>query len=161
MHRTLHVSLEACERNGMKSSFVQSQVTLSTFWYCIMPNEAFSGLGKMKLRFFNLNWFLFTDNTKSPHFNSHLFEGDVVKLTERQRLNNLVFGDPDGSPSRAANNDDKIKWPNAVIPYEFDCSVGKSFNNFRLPLFWAGKGGGGGVAILPPWKLKISKVAVV
>ena len=29
------------------------------------------------------------------------------------------------SLSRAATNVDKIKWPNAVIPYEFDCSVGE------------------------------------
>ncbi|XP_073244758.1 zinc metalloproteinase nas-15-like [Porites lutea] len=62
------------------------------------------------------------DNTESPQLLSHLYEGDI-KLTERQRLNDLVFGDPDGSPSRAATNVDKIKWPNAVIPYEFDCSV--------------------------------------
>ncbi|CAH3146999.1 unnamed protein product [Porites lobata] len=62
------------------------------------------------------------DNTESPQLLSHLYEGDI-KLTERQRLNKLVFGDPDGSPARAATNVDKIKWPNAVIPYEFDCSV--------------------------------------
>ena len=66
----------------------------------------------------------FADNTESPQLFSHLYEGDI-KLTERQRLNDLVFGDPDGSPSRAATNVDKIKWPNAVIPYEFDCSVGE------------------------------------
>lgn len=66
----------------------------------------------------------FADNTESPQLFSHLYEGDI-KLTERQRLNKLVFGDPDGSPSRAATNVDKIKWPNAVIPYEFDCSVGE------------------------------------
>lgn len=66
----------------------------------------------------------FPDNTESPQLFSHLYEGDI-KLTERQRLNDLVFGDPNGSPSRAATNVDKIKWPNAVIPYEFDCSVGE------------------------------------
>lgn len=66
----------------------------------------------------------FADNTESPQLFSHLYEGDI-KLTERQRLNDLVFGDPDGSPARAATNVDKIKWPNAVIPYEFDCSVGE------------------------------------
>ena len=66
----------------------------------------------------------FADNTGSPQLLSHLYEGDI-KLTERQRLNKLVFGDPDGSPTRAATNVDKIKWPNAVIPYEFDCSVGE------------------------------------
>ncbi|XP_078359766.1 zinc metalloproteinase nas-15-like [Oculina patagonica] len=56
------------------------------------------------------------------HSESHLYEGDI-RLSERQRLNNVLFGNPDGSPSRAATNVDKIKWPNAVIPYEFDCSV--------------------------------------
>ena len=39
-------------------------------------------------------------------------------------MNNALFGDPEGS--RAATNVDKIKWPNGVIPYEFDCSVGES-----------------------------------
>ena len=64
----------------------------------------------------------FADNTESPQILSHLYKGDI-KLTERQRLNDLVFGDRDGSPARAATNVDKIKWPNAVIQYEFDCSV--------------------------------------
>ena len=64
---------------------------------------------------------------ESPrHLVSHLYEGDI-RLSERQRLNNVLFGSPDGSPSRAATNVDKIKWPNAVIPYEFDCSVGKPY----------------------------------
>lgn len=53
-----------------------------------------------------------------------LYEGDI-KLSEEQRLNNALYGNPDGGPSRAATNVDKIKWPNAVIPYEFDCSVGQ------------------------------------
>ena len=57
---------------------------------------------------------------------SNLYEGDI-KLTEEQRMNSVLFGDPDGAPSRAATNVDKIKWPNAVIPYEFDCSVGKCY----------------------------------
>lgn len=52
----------------------------------------------------------------------HLYEGDI-KLSEEQRLNNALYGNPDGSPGRAATNVDKIKWPNGVIPYEFDCSV--------------------------------------
>ena len=60
----------------------------------------------------------------SPHTVPRLFEGDV-RLTKQQELNRLIFGDPDGSPSRAATNVDEIKWPNAVVPYEFDCSVGK------------------------------------
>ncbi|XP_020626831.1 zinc metalloproteinase nas-6-like [Orbicella faveolata] len=62
------------------------------------------------------------DIPESPHHLSHLYEGDI-KLSEEQRLNNILFGNPDGAPSRAATNVDKIKWPNAVIPYEFDCSV--------------------------------------
>ena len=70
----------------------------------------------------------FTDNPesqkKSRHHSSHLYEGDI-KLSEEQRFNNALFGNPDGSPGRAATNVDKIKWPNAVIPYEFDCSVGE------------------------------------
>lgn len=53
-----------------------------------------------------------------------LYEGDI-KLSEEQRLNNALYGNPDGGPSRAATNVDKIKWPNAVIPYEFDYSVGQ------------------------------------
>lgn len=53
-----------------------------------------------------------------------LYEGDI-KLSEEQRLNNDLYGNPDGEPSRAATNVDKIKWPNAVIPYEFDYSVGQ------------------------------------
>ncbi|KAJ7370934.1 hypothetical protein OS493_029009 [Desmophyllum pertusum] len=66
------------------------------------------------------------DIPESPHFLSHLYEGDI-KLSKEQRLNNVIYGNPDGSPSRAANVDEKIKWPNAVIPYEFDCSVGEYF----------------------------------
>jgi len=63
------------------------------------------------------------DLSASPHpSSSKIFEGDI-KLTEEQRMNNVLFGDPEGSLSRAATNVDKIKWPNAVIPYEFDCSV--------------------------------------
>lgn len=76
-----------------------------------------------------------TDNAESPHFMSHLYEGDL-KLTERQRLNNLLFGDPDGSPARAATNIDKIKWPNAVIPYEFDCSVGERYQVIYVRRFF-------------------------
>lgn len=64
------------------------------------------------------------DVSASPHTNSSFFEGDI-KLTEEQRMNNDLFGDPERSSSRAATNVDKIKWPNGIIPYEFDCSVGK------------------------------------
>lgn len=62
------------------------------------------------------------DNPESPHSLIQLYEGDI-KLSEEQRLNNALYGNPDGEPSRAATNVDKIKWPNAVIPYEFDCSI--------------------------------------
>lgn len=62
------------------------------------------------------------DVSASPHTNSSFFEGDI-KLTEEQRMNNDLFGDPERSSSRAATNVDKIKWPNGIIPYEFDCSV--------------------------------------
>ena len=64
------------------------------------------------------------DVSASPHTMSSFFEGDI-KLTEEQRMNNDLFGDPERSSSRAATNVDKIKWPNGIIPYEFDCSVGK------------------------------------
>jgi len=62
------------------------------------------------------------DDPESPRSLLQLYEGDI-KLSEEQRLNNALYGNPDGAPSRAATNVDKIKWPNAVIPYEFDCSV--------------------------------------
>ena len=70
----------------------------------------------------------FADNPESQgqrqSDSQHLYEGDI-KLSEEQRLNNALYGNPDGSPGRAATNVDKIKWPNGVIPYEFDCSVGE------------------------------------
>ena len=79
-----------------------------------------------------------TDDVESTHTPASLFEGDI-KLTEEQRTNNMLFGNPEGGTSRAATNVDKIKWPNGVIPYEFDCSVGEylrgfsSFTNTDLP----------------------------
>ena len=74
-----------------------------------------------------------TDDVDSTHTPASLFEGDI-KLTEEQRTNNMLFGNPEGGTSRAATNVDKIKWPNGVIPYEFDCSVGeylKCFSSFQ------------------------------
>ena len=56
-------------------------------------------------------------------------------MTEEQRMNNVLFGDPEGSLSRAATNVDKIKWPNAVIPYEFDCSVGECCVDINIDQF--------------------------
>ena len=38
------------------------------------------------------------------------------------------YGTPNGPQSRAASNVDSERWPNAVIPYVFDCSVGKLNN---------------------------------
>ena len=73
-----------------------------------------------------------SDLQTSPSRGGALFEGDV-RLTSEQRLNDVLFGDPEGAGSRAANNVDKLKWPNAVIPYEFDCSVGKMW---RLYTHW-------------------------
>ena len=35
------------------------------------------------------------------------------------------YGNPYGPESRAASSVPKERWPNAVIPYTFDCSVGK------------------------------------
>ena len=70
-----------------------------------------------------------TDDVESTHTQASLFEGDI-KLTEEQRTNNMLFGNPEGGTSRAATNVDKIKWPNGVIPYEFDCSVGEYLRGF-------------------------------
>ena len=70
-----------------------------------------------------------TDDVESTHTPASLFEGDI-KLTEEQRTNNMLFGNPEGGTSRAATNVDKIKWPNGVIPYEFDCSVGECLRGF-------------------------------
>ena len=70
-----------------------------------------------------------TDDVESTHTPASLFEGDI-KLTEEQRTNNMLFGNPEGGTSRAATNVDKIKWPNGVIPYEFDCSVGEYLRGF-------------------------------
>ena len=52
-------------------------------------------------------------------------------LNPEQKHNRALYGDPDGplDPSRAATNVDKLKWPNGIVYYEFDCSVGKS--NFK------------------------------
>ncbi|XP_031566063.1 zinc metalloproteinase nas-6-like isoform X2 [Actinia tenebrosa] len=63
------------------------------------------------------------DLLKSPESHSHLFHGDI-KLTPAQELNMERYGNPYGTPlGRAASSVDKERWPNAVIPYEFDCSI--------------------------------------
>lgn len=37
------------------------------------------------------------------------------------------YGNPYGpSLAQAASSQDEKRWPNAVIPYEFDCSIGKN-----------------------------------
>jgi hypothetical protein len=44
-----------------------------------------------------------------------------------QELNMERYGNPHGlSTGRAASSVEKERWPNAVIPYEFDCSIGKN-----------------------------------
>ena len=54
------------------------------------------------------------------------YQGDI-RLTKKQQENLKKYGDPTkgSANSRAASNVDSECWPNAVIPYTFDCSVGK------------------------------------
>ncbi|XP_048580000.1 zinc metalloproteinase nas-13 isoform X2 [Nematostella vectensis] len=59
----------------------------------------------------------------SPESAPHLYHGDI-KLTPMQRANIERYDNPYGpSTGRAASSQDKTRWPNAVIPYEFDCSI--------------------------------------
>ena len=57
------------------------------------------------------------------------YEGDI-RLTKKQTENLKKYGDPTkgSADSRAASNVDSERWPNAVIPYTFDCSIGKFTN---------------------------------
>jgi len=53
-----------------------------------------------------------------------LFQGDVM-LTPRQKLNLQFFGDvsePSKRKRSASSVDDEL-WPNAIIPFEYDCSI--------------------------------------
>ena len=52
-----------------------------------------------------------------------LVEGDF-KLTEKQEVNLKMYGNVYGPSSRAASGRESEKWPGAIIPYVFDCSVG-------------------------------------
>ena len=68
-----------------------------------------------------------TIQTESMHTPAGVFEGDI-KLTEEQRTNNTLLA---GNPGEGSVT---IKWPNGVIPYEFDCSAGeypKLFSNLN------------------------------
>ena len=69
----------------------------------------------------------FTDSHQSPGRKTSLYGGDI-KFTPKQRENMKKYGNPYGPQSRAASNVDSERWPNAVIPYTFDCSVGELFN---------------------------------
>ena len=69
----------------------------------------------------------FTDPHHSPP-GKHLpyYQGDI-RLTKKQQENLKKYGDPSKSSadSRAASSVDSERWPNAIIPYTFDCSIGK------------------------------------
>lgn len=57
----------------------------------------------------------------------HLFDGDI-KLTPIQEAHMKKYGNPYGPThrvARAASAKDSTRWPNAVIPYVFNCSVGQ------------------------------------
>ncbi|RMX51425.1 hypothetical protein pdam_00012610, partial [Pocillopora damicornis] len=66
----------------------------------------------------------------NPHHSppgKHLpyYQGDI-RLTKKQQENLKKYGDPSKSSadSRAASSVDSERWPNAIIPYTFDCSIG-------------------------------------
>lgn len=40
-------------------------------------------------------------------------------------MNIDIYGDIRGNVSRAAGSNSRIRWPNAIIPYEIDCSLRK------------------------------------
>lgn len=67
------------------------------------------------------------DSHHSPGSTTSLYGGDI-KFTPKQQENMKKYGTPNGPQSRAASNVDSERWPNAVIPYVFDCSVGKLNN---------------------------------
>ena len=70
----------------------------------------------------------FTDPHQSPP-GKHLsfYQGDI-RLSKKQAQNLKKYGDPskNSANSRAASSVESERWPNAVIPYTFDCSVGKT-----------------------------------
>lgn len=76
---------------------------------------------------FQLIHFIFissADSHQSPGHKTALYGGDI-KFTPKQQENMKKYGNPYSPQSRAASNVDSERWPNAVIPYKFDCSVGK------------------------------------
>ena len=68
------------------------------------------------------------DSHQSPARKESLYAGDI-KLTQQQQDNMKKYGNPYGPQSRAASSVPKERWPNAVIPYTFDCSVGEPLLN--------------------------------
>lgn len=60
----------------------------------------------------------------SPPLPDNVFEGDI-DLTDEQRMNIDIYGDIRGNASRAAGSDNRLRWPNGIIPYEIDCSLSK------------------------------------
>ena len=78
-------------------------------------------LNKYPFRFF----FLENAGVSKPD----LFEGDII-LTARQRLA-LKLGlnlDSDGIISRGATSSRSLLWPNGVLPYAIDSTLGKYKN---------------------------------
>ncbi|KAJ7348796.1 hypothetical protein OS493_038998 [Desmophyllum pertusum] len=63
------------------------------------------------------------------------YQGDI-RLTKKQTENLKKYGDPTkgSADSRAASNVDSERWPNAVIPYTFDCSIGNMESAVRSVL---------------------------
>lgn len=60
----------------------------------------------------------------SPPLPDNVFEGDI-DLTDEQRMNIDIHGDIRGNASRAAGSDNRLRWPNGIIPFEIDCSLSK------------------------------------
>lgn len=62
------------------------------------------------------------DYFSSPPLPDNVFEGDI-NLTEEQLMNIDIYGDVRGNASRATGGDNRLRWPNAIVPYEIDCSL--------------------------------------
>lgn len=73
------------------------------------------------------------DSHHKPGGTTSLYGGDI-KFTPKQKENMKKYGTPNGPQTRAASNVDSERWPNAVIPYVFDCSVGKLNNQKYVKL---------------------------
>ena len=72
-------------------------------------------------------YFLLTDSkfSPAPKVEEGLIQGDF-KLSARQKLNLKLYGNIYGPTSRGASGRERERWPGAIIPYVFDCSVCKS-----------------------------------